>query len=263
MTIYSGQVQVTRFKVLRREAEKKKPVPFATINEAAAGWKSQPLASFLEDAPRKGSANLTVREITTGWVAPEGIAAVREWRNGVEEAGFQDGAESSWDVSFGAVNDGIMLRMRIDRRRVPAPLVQALYKQQLNAEEKGKGGRKKRLPRTEKDALKQHVRDTLIGRALPTFAFVDAFWREAAGELLVFTTSEPALKAFEELFARTFGGPLEASLMRIQPPMTAVPDGFWANGKTVGAEVDQWLANLSETIPASVGVADLGENAGA
>ncbi len=263
MTIYSGQVHVTRFKVLRPEGDLKKPVPFATINEAAAKWKSVPLVSFLEDAPRKGSTNITVREVTTGWVAPEGLAAVREWRDGAEEAGQQAGFDSGWDISIGAVNDGLLLRMRIDRRRVPAPLVQALYKQQLHAEENTKGGRKKRLPRTERDALKQHVRETLIGRALPTFAFVDAFWREAAAELQVFTTSEPAIKAFEELFARTFGGPLDVSLMRIQPPMTAAPKGFWANGKSVGADVDQWLAMLSETIPASVGVADLGESTGA
>ncbi len=263
MTIYSGQVHVTRFKVLRPEAELKKPVPFATINEAAAEWKSVPLISFLEDAPRKGSANITVRETTTGWVAPDGVSAVREWRHGAEEAGQGPLNETGWDITIGAVNDGLLLRMRIDRRRVPAPLVAALYKQQLHGEEHGKGGRKKRLPRVERDALKQHVRNTLIGRALPTFAFVDAFWREAADELLIFTTSEPALKSFEELFARTFGGPLQVSLMRIQPPMTALPAGFWTNNKGAASDVDEWLATLTETIPASVGVAGLGESTGA
>ncbi len=257
MTIYSGQVNVTRYKVMRTDTDKKRPVSHATLNEAAAEWKAAPLSALLED-----KKNLTAREVTSGWVAAEGVAAVREWRNGVEEAA-QRPDESTWDFSMGAVNDGIMMRMRLDRRRVPAALVNAVYKQKLSSEESGKGGRRKRLPRAERDALKQHVRDTLVARALPSFSFVDAFWREAAGEMLVFTTSEPALKAFEELFARTFGAPVNVSITRIQPPMTAAPAEFWNSSKSGNDDVDHWLETLSGTIPASVGVTGLNETAGA
>ena len=261
MTIYSGQVNVTRYKVMRADADKKRHVPHATLNEAAAEWKAAPLTALLEE-----KKNLAAREVATGWVAPEGLAVVREWRNGIEEASQGDklsSSESTWDFSMGAVNDGIMMRMRLDRRRVPAALVNAVYKQKLLSEESVKGGRRKRLPRAERDALKQHVRDSLVARALPSFSYVDAFWREGAGEMLVFTTSEPALKAFEELFARTFGGPANVSLTRIQPPMTAAPAEFWTSSKTGNEGVDQWLEALSGTIPASVGVTGLEESAGA
>jgi hypothetical protein len=258
MTIYSGQINVTRYKVMRPDTDKKRPVPHATLNKAAAEWKAPPLTALLDE--KKGAS---AREMTAGWVAPEGISAVKEWRNGVDEAGLANRDESSWDLSMGAVNDGIMLRVRIDRRRVPAALVNAVYKHKLGAEETVKGGRRKRLARAERDALKQHVRDTLVSRALPSFTFVDAFWRESAGEMLVFTTSEPALKSFEELFARTFGAAASVSLTRIQPPMTAAPEEFWASSKNGDADVDQWLATLAGTIPASVGVVGLDEMAGA
>lgn len=252
MTIYSGQVNLTRYKVLGAEhpgqgVSSGRPIPFAALDEAITGWKAQPLDTLMDEGKGRNSRFL---EVMTGWVAPEGLLASREWQRAKDDAGGE-ADDADWSMAMAAVNDGILLRMRIDRRKVPAALVKAIYKQKLKREEAGKSGRSKRLPRAERDALKQHVRETLTSRALPSCTFVDAFWRESAGELWVFTTSENALKAFEELFARTFGGKLEVTLARIQPPMTAAPPDLWT-GPSSGKDqslAERWLASLSETTP--------------
>lgn len=255
MTIYSGQVNLTRYKVLgkddaasRKGTGKGRPVPFAKLDEAIEGWKARPLDELLDDGSSKSQRFL---EITSGWVAPEGLVASKEWNAAREEAGAK-ATEADWTMSMAAVNDGFLLRMRVDRRKVPAALVRAVYRQKLRREEQGIKGKSRRLPRAERDALKQHVRASLTGRALPSCVYVDAFWRESAGELWVFSTSESCLKAFEELFGRTFGGKLEVALTRIQPPMTAAPSAIWEesiDGKAK-AQVDGWLASLAETTQA-------------
>ncbi|MEY4632447.1 MAG: putative exonuclease, RdgC [Pseudomonadota bacterium] len=252
MTIYSGQVNLTRYKVLGEAKTGKappagRPVPFATLDDAITGWKAAPLEALMDEG--KGR-DMRFMEVMTGWVAPDGLLASREWQAAKDDAGGE-ATDSDWSMAMAAVNDGVLLRMRIDRRKVPAALIKAVYKQKLKREETGKSGRSKRLPRAERDALKQHVRESLTSRALPSCAFVDAFWREAAGELWVFTTSETALKAFEELFARTFGGKLEVTLARIQPPMTAAPADLWTGTATGKGDslAEQWLSSLAETTP--------------
>ena len=255
MTIYSGQVNLTRYKTLgkhdgtpRKNTGNARSIPFALLDEAIEGWKAKPLEDLLDDGPSKSQRFL---EITTGWVAPEGLVASKEWDAAREEAGAT-ATDADWTMSMAAVNDGFLLRMRIDRRKVPAALIRAVYRQKLRREEQGSKGKSKRLPRAERDALKQHVRASLTGRALPSCVYVDAFWRQSAGELWVFNTSESCLKAFEELFARTFGGKLDVALTRIQPPMTAAPSAFWedsVDGKAK-AQVDGWLATLAETTQA-------------
>jgi hypothetical protein len=265
MSLYSGQVNLTRYKVLRKDdsspsrpvskpapqkiGNQGRPVTFNLLDEAMTGWKARPLEDLLDEESGKGQRFL---EISTGWVAPEGLMASRDWN----EARLESGAtakDNDWTMAMAAVNDGVVLRMRIDRRKVPAALVRAVYRQKLQREERGVKGKTKRLPRAERDALKQHIRASLTGRALPSCTYVDAFWREASGELWVFTTSETCLKAFEELFSRTFGGKLELALTRIQPPMTAAPAAFWEDlvDGTMQAQIDSWLATLAETTQAS------------
>lgn len=261
MTIYSGQIQVTRYKILGPGAARR--LTQDRLNEAGKKWQAVPLVQLLRADYHP--ADSQAAELSTGWVAPEGVMATKEWISGIEQGatvGSKSASEAPWDLSLGTVRDGVMLRMRIDHRRVPAQLVRELYKQKLLAEQATGNGKRKRLSRDERDALKQHVRQQLTGRALPTFKFVDAFWRDEAAELQVFTTSEPALKAFEELFAKSFGASLDISLARMSLPMQAAPDGFWVDGKGSNDAIDRWLMDLASIVPASVGVAGLSSQAG-
>lgn len=258
MTIYSGQVQVTRYKILGTGAGKQ--LSNAALNDAGSQYKAPSLVALLKDAQQQDGIH-SAPEIASGWVPPENVTAVREWLNSHQElaaGASKDIAQpDSWDLSLGILPDGVMLRMRIDQRRVPAQLVKELYKQKLAEEEATGKGRRKRLTRDERDALKQHVHNQLTSRALPTFKFVDAFWRDSAAELQVFTTAEPALKNFEELFTKSFATKLEVSINRMSLPMQAAPVGFWVDGKKTNEDVDTWLSEIAAIVPASIGVAGL------
>jgi DNA recombination-dependent growth factor C len=174
------------------------------------------------------------KEEAVGWVRP----------TGVDDIELPEDAE--WDMSHGRTEDGdgFLLRMRIERRRVPASLVQHVYRQKFFAAE----GRSGKPPSAqERRELREKVKSDLTAKALPTLAHVDAFWRDSAGELLVFSTSKKARETFERLFQATFAGPLEQTLVRVTPALMAHRGEVL--GKEGAADLVGTLGRLASTVP--------------
>jgi DNA recombination-dependent growth factor C len=152
------------------------------------------------------------KEELVGWVRPAGL-------DGVELP-----PEAPWDLSHCAADDGFVLRLRIERRKVPAQLLQLLYKQRFHeaAEKTGKAPG----PKDRRD-LRESLRRELTGRALPALTHVDAYWRDRAGELTVFTTGKRARDLFTKIFAATFAAPLGESLVGVDPPLLGLRAADW------------------------------------
>src|SRR4030095_10680683 len=92
------------------------------------------------------------------------------------------------------VDDGFVLRLRVERRKVPAQLLQLVYRQRF-FEHQDKAG--KTPGPTERRELRDKVKAELMARALPALSHVDAYWRDRQGELTLFTTGKKARTLFE------------------------------------------------------------------
>jgi DNA recombination-dependent growth factor C len=217
--VLNGSLALCRYRLLGA----KKRVPMARLSELLDPYKAGPL---LLGSGRKEEA--------VGWVRPSGIDALE----------LPD--EVEWDMGHCRAEDGegFLLRMRIEKRRVPASLIQHVYRQKFFAAE-GRSG--KPPSAAERKELREKVKSDLMAKALPTLAHVDAFWRDGAGELLVFTTSKKARETFERLFTTTFAGPLDETLVRVTPPLMAHRGD--AMGKEGAAELVGALGRLSATVP--------------
>lgn len=149
-----------------------------------------------------------------GPVKPENIGWVRPLTASDEDVVSED---SHWDLSDCHVNDGFLLRLRYEKRKIPASLVQTFYKSHMR-EHLQKNG--KNMPKSDRQEYKQKLMTDLLKRALPVIQFTDGYWRETAGELLVFSTSNSVRLRFEQLFHQSFGAKLDLSLIRLDGPLT-------------------------------------------
>ena len=139
---------------------------------------------------------------------------------------------ASEDASFGWVTPGdptgetfsaddlelgeaVWLRMRSDRKRLPASWV-AIYRA---AAERSSG---KKLTVREKRELKQDLLEKLLPRVLPSVTFVDALWLAEAKCVVLFSTARAQLEAFDSLFCKTF----DARLLAADPYVLALRSGI-------------------------------------
>ncbi len=189
------------------------------------------LSSFLESqkaAPLK-LAGVHKEEIY-GWVRPLGLDDV------------ELPPDSPWDMSHCQVEEGYLLRLRIERRKVPAPLLQLLFKQQYFAHEASVG--KAPGPKDRRD-MRDKLKLDLTGRALPAISHVDAFWRDRQGELTLFSTGKTSRLIFETLFQATFAAPLNLTLIRVDPPLMGIGRDAWEDSQVAS----RTLGRLSLTTP--------------
>ena len=169
-------------------------------------------------------------EERVGWVRPVGLDNV------------ELPPDAPWDLTHCQVDDGFVLRLRIERRKVPATLLQLVYKQRFHEVEAKTG--KTPGPKDRKD-LREEVKKELMARALPTLAHLDAFWRDEEGELALFTTGKKARELFEGLFLKTFAQPLGQTLVRIDPPLMGLTRDQWEDSQVAS----ETLGRLSLTTP--------------
>ncbi len=148
-----------------------------------------------------------------------------------------------WSVSDAQINGGIMLRARIEKRNIPASLIQLCVKQKLNALTKR---REKPLGRKERRELLQETKTELIMQALPQISYVDAFLNAAQDQLLVFSTSKQARLVIEDLFAKTFGRTHGAKIVRLPSPLMALAPEDWADLDS------KFMQRLSLTVPTPI-----------
>ena len=209
MGIQGGSLSLCRYRLLGGAS---RPNKLSELNSLLEPYKAEPL--LLQG---KG------KEEEYGWVRPVGLD------------NLNPPPEASWDLSHAQLDDGFLLRMRLLRRKVPASLLQLVYRQRFFAHEEKTG---RAPPPKERRNLRDSIKIELLERALPTIAHVDAFWRDRDGELLVFSVSKKSTEIFERLFTTSFAGPLGLTLVRIEPPLLglslAALDDKDATAETIG-----------------------------
>jgi len=93
---------------------------------------------------------------------------------------------------------------RFDKKNVPAPLLNRLYKVRLKEREKEEGGR---LEKDEKEILKEECRQQLILKALPTPKLVTWIWDIDNNQVYLDAKSAGVVDMFINLFTQTFKAP--------------------------------------------------------
>lgn len=147
-----------------------------------------------------------------------------------------------WDLSDCQLEDGFVLRMQIDKRKVPAQLLQLTIKERLHRKNER---RAKPLSNAERKQLIADTKKELLALALPELSFVDAFWRPEGSDLLIFATTKNVLRHFEGLFNKTFCEHLDLNLVRMDPPLLNLAPEEWLDEDLAGKK----LAKLSLTVP--------------
>lgn len=146
------------------------------------------LASYLDQIEEFRFRELTPQseeEESMGWVGISDLLSTNFTRDSV----FQD--------SY------LCLSMRMDRWSLPAALFRAKYDERANAEAEKRGKRK--LSRTEADALKDVMRREFKGMSLPSASMVDMVWNIEAGHVRFWSHANKKNEQFHELFESTFG----------------------------------------------------------
>lgn len=103
----------------------------------------------------------------------------------------------------------VCLGMRVDRWRIPGPLLKAHFAQaqQELLEKKGK----ERLAQTEKQQLRALVTAKLKRQLLPAMAATDSVWNIDTGVVLLWSHSKAVQERFSALFEATYGVELAAN----------------------------------------------------
>lgn len=182
MGILSNTVSICQFKVVG-------DMPSGDLYQ----WSSDRLA---ENAfkPIDNSAE----ETSFGWVHIDDM----------EQGGF-DIPRSFWRDNYSAFT------LRRDQRKAPAVLMKSEMKR-VESEFLAANPTFKRVPRAERDNLKDLVKATLFSRILPSPATYDAVWNRKTGVVTFTSLSPKAIELFEDLFKKTFEG---LRLIMIHPMM--------------------------------------------
>lgn len=216
MSLLSGQISLTRYKI-----EGPARISYAAIDDCLKNGRAGPL--------RLGAGN---REESFGWVDPD-----------LYEDSESPG-QKAWGASDCKIGQGVMLHMRLDRKKVPSSLVQALVRERLRAEEAGKG---RFLSAREKKDLTAEVKEEALIKALPSVQLIEAYWRVATGDLFVMTTVKSTLRGFLTLFNDTFAGPLELSL--VPPNLPTLISVMAQNSADSAINKEQLSHRLGQLLP--------------
>ena len=209
--IQQGSVALSRYLLL---GDGRRP-SLSRLNDLFAPYQAAPVSL---EGVRK--------EEICGWVRPVGIEGVK----------VDLPPDHVWDLSDCQIDDGLLLRLRIERRKVPAPLLQLIYKQRF-FDISAKTG-KTPGPKERRD-LRDEVKAELMARALPALSYVDAFWRDGSGELMLFSTSKKARTLFEGLFGATFAEPLQLQLVPLEPPLIGLKHADWQDSQVASEAVSR------------------------
>lgn len=218
MSIQQGSFSLTRYRVLGR----RKVLSFQDLNQDFARFRLKPFRL----RPSR-------RELHYGWDYPTLVSASKA-------------PHDSWDLSDCRGEDGIWLRVRVEKRKLSKQLLQLVAQGRIESEQRKRQG--KALGRKQQKAILDDVREELLHQTLPTISFFDAYWQDERDQMLVFSTSKGSLAIFEELFRECFGKPLELSLVKMVPPLLGLNKQEW---RGIGGE-DQRLRKLEKAIPESI-----------
>jgi hypothetical protein len=214
--IISGSLSISRYRILGDLG-----LSLKKLNEHLQNFVG---GDLLEESLRK--------EHKASWVMPSGTIAATEDRDG-----------DYWDLADCELEENYLLKMRIEKRKVPGELLNHVAKKEITKLSDQRG---KRLSRPEQKELKEMLKEELTTKALPQVSYIDVVWKHSENEVWLLSTAKNTRVLFEELFSKTFFKNAEANLIAIEPPLLGLSDDEW-NGR----EVDT-LDDLYGVVPSAV-----------
>ncbi|SME97381.1 recombination-associated protein RdgC [Pseudobacteriovorax antillogorgiicola] len=204
MTIFSGSFSASRYHIIGRKSQFK----LAELNQKLKTYQARPLQL-------KSS-----KELSFGWERPSVIDP-------------EANAETAhWDMSDCQFDEGYLMRIRIEKRKVPSALLQIVFKRKI--EELSERNEGKPVSRKQRKDLLEESRLELFEQCLPNVSFADVYWHEERHEVFLFSTSKSIQIIFEELFKKTFCEHLNLSLVKVLPPLLGMSQDEWQSGaKTI------------------------------
>lgn len=221
MGIISRTVSISRYRILGLDRLPK----IKEVNDSIVSFKAKSIK--LEGVHK---------EDLIAWVRPEGLDNVA-----ASERDHWDGADCE-------ALDGYVLRLRHERRRVPASLLTAVFQEKL-VQLKKQG---EKISKRDKDEVRRNIKMELLGRALPTLGYVDGFWDLQASELYIYTTAKAKRQLFETLFMKSFLEPVGGVLVAVQPPLMGLGRDAWDPAMATQERVTLMMDRLSKTVPTGV-----------
>lgn len=190
-----------------------------------------------------GPKRLNISELSKGFrkhqVGPLHLEYGRELNFGwARPIGFEGSKTGHWDLSDCQFDDSLTLRIRIERRKIPTSLLHLLLSQRIDDEEGEKG---RQLSNDEKSVIKETLEQELLMQTLPDIKTLDIIWNLNKKEMLVLGTAKRDLDIFELLFQKTFGKPLNYSIVKVTPPMIGLSETELSNpekGKSIQRLLD-------------------------
>ncbi|MFW7380966.1 MAG: recombination-associated protein RdgC [Oligoflexus sp.] len=218
MSIQQGSFSVTRYRVIGR----KKNLKLAELNQEFGRFRLKPFRL----RPSR-------RELHFGWDFPSQVLGMPV-------------PHEAWDLSDCQADEGLWLRVRVEKRKLSTQLLQVVTQSRIDSEQRKRQG--KPIGRKQQKSILDEVREELLHQSLPNLSYFEAFWQDQADQIYLFTTSKSSCAIFEELFRETFGKPLDLSLVKLAPPLLGLTQDEW-RGKN-GAS--QRISLLEKAVPESL-----------
>lgn len=219
MGFQNGSFSLTRYRVLGRE----KRLSIAELN-----------AKFLSFQAGTLKLQNSTRELEYGWVLPDN-----------PELDDKREIEDSWTLSDCLYEDGILLRIRIEKRSVPQQLLNIVARKRW-LQTKSEEAEAKAEERVQKKQIVDEVKDELLRMSLPTLSYIDAFWKDQDDTVYLFSQGKSTRECFEDLFRKTFGSAHGLTLVRILPPVLGLD--VWNGGES------EILDKIRATLPGGMAV---------
>ncbi len=124
---------------------------------------------------------------------------------------FNDPFSSDFDQSPFLIGTHLVFSMRIDKKNIPAKIVQKHYHLEMKKRLKNSG--RDFLSKTEKKEIREHVLNVLYLRIPATPNIYDLIWNYEENHLWFFSNLKGANEELETLFARSFN----VKLIRLFP----------------------------------------------
>lgn len=221
MGFQNGSFSLTRYRVLGRE----KRLSVGDLNAKFLSFQAGPL-----------KLQNSTRELEYGWVLPDN-----------PELDDKRDREDSWTLSDCLFEDGIMLKIRVEKRSVPQQLINIVARKRW-LETKAEEADAKAEERVQKKQIVDEVKDELLRMSLPALSYVDAFWKDQDDVIYLFSQGKSTRESFEDLFRKTFGTAHNLTLIRILPPVMGLD--VWDGGDS------EILAKIRQTLPGGLAVVE-------
>jgi len=215
MGLHSGKASMCRYRVL---GLKKK----TTLTELGANL--EPYKA------KKIRLSGSLKTEQCGWVRPVGL----------DHEVLSD--SDHWDLSDCRFGEGLVMRCRIESKKVPSSLLQAIVRERIV---KQNSKRDKQMSAKEKRHILQETKTELLESALPALSYVELYWNLSSEELILFATTKKSCELFEQIFYKTFCENSGLCLVKLTPPLHALTEEDW-NSKELNSPA---LANLLEAVP--------------